>query len=182
MRPFRLSCWRLSAFLLCQKTNDRPVCPRRESCRPGAGAIGPPDRPSQATARTPILALAECQLPALVLTRAYGPFGVVGCILETVHGPGLLCLLRLVATHWMNFAKIRMGRLGRDDALRFRAVVHPRPTKPGVRLYVRETGPSVLGRFAPGSSRPCVRTTALFSTPASETAEQFPLPSHSRVH
>src|SRR5580658_9286340 len=42
-----------------------------------------------------MLAPAECQLPALVLTRAHGPFRVVGSILETVHGPGLVCLIRL---------------------------------------------------------------------------------------
>src|ERR1035441_9878053 len=95
MRLFRLICWGLSAFLLFQNTIHRTVCPRPESCRPGAAAIGPPDRPSQATARTPILATSECQLPALVLTRAHGPFGVVGRILETLHGLGLECLIRL---------------------------------------------------------------------------------------
>jgi len=80
----------------------------------------------------------------------------------------------------MNFANIRMGLLSRGDALQFRGVLHHRPTKQGITLYVREIGPSVLWRFAPGSSRPCLRRAALFSTPASEIPERFPLPSHSR--
>jgi hypothetical protein len=34
----------------------------------------------------------------------------------------------------MNFATVRMGHLGRDDAFQFRAVLHHRPTKPGITL------------------------------------------------
>jgi hypothetical protein len=38
---------------------------------------------------------AECQLPPLVLMRAYGSFGMVAGILETLHGLSLVCLIRL---------------------------------------------------------------------------------------
>jgi hypothetical protein len=38
-------------------------------------------------------ASAECQLPALILARAYGPFGVVARILNTLHDFSLVCLL-----------------------------------------------------------------------------------------
>jgi hypothetical protein len=81
----------------------------------------------------------------------------------------------------MNFADIRMGRFGRGDAPQFRAVFHDGPTKPGITLYVCGIDPSVFWRFETVFSRPCLRRAALFSTPASETPERFPLPSHLRV-
>jgi hypothetical protein len=44
----------------------------------------------------------------------------------------------------MNFATHRMGRLARDHPLQFCTVIHNRPTKPGITIYVCEIDPSVF--------------------------------------
>ena len=80
MDQCRLSCWWLRALLLCQNRTSRAVCPRRQSCQPAAAVIGPRERPRQSWARIPIRAPTGCQLPALVLMGAYGPFGMVASI------------------------------------------------------------------------------------------------------
>ena len=47
------------------------------------------------------------------------------------------------------------------------------PDETGYHAVRREIGPSVLWRFAPGSSHPCLRRVALFSTPASRLLNGF---------
>jgi hypothetical protein len=75
----------------------------------------------------------------------------------------------------------RRGRPGCGDLLLFRQGPSLSPGGGSVMPYVREIGPSVPWRHAPSRSHSCLRRTALFLTRASETAERFPLLSHSRV-
>ena len=88
---------------------------------------------------------------------------------------------QIVAIHWINFATIRMGLIGRGDALCLRAVLHHRPTKPDITLHIARSALQCSGASHRSLRVAACKRAALLSKPASETAERVPLRSLSGV-